>query len=171
MISPFRRTPARERSKSQILIACDDDSVAEQLQIILGSANFKSKYAKSVTTARRCIKSGRFQVVFTIPKLRDASWQQLFEFARNCDFAPSFVIMAHSFDMNDWGESLRHGAFDVLDSMTELPKAAEVARQAFATAISEASSLTSLQPDGRDLRDLPALDDCDPPLRSPQKEN
>ena len=38
--------------------------------------------------------------------------------------------MARTFTFNEWGEALQVGAFDVLDVLCDLPKAAEAARRA-----------------------------------------
>jgi DNA-binding NtrC family response regulator len=113
---------------SPILVACDEDAVAERLRMIFRSSNFKSERTKTIKATCRSLISGRFQVVFTAPRLSDGAWQQLFEFSRRRELGLSVVVMARTFDMHDWGDSLKCGAFDVLDILEEIPKAAEVAR-------------------------------------------
>ena len=41
--------------------------------------------------------------------------------------------LARTFNLNQWGEALHAGAFDVLDVLCDLPKAAEAARRALGT--------------------------------------
>src|ERR1700733_3417679 len=105
----------QDSPRSQILVVCDDDSVAAATQNIFAAANFRSEGAKTVRAACQCIGLDRFDVVFTVPLLRDGAWQQLLEFARCLDLDLPFVAMARTFDMRDWGESMKSGAFDVLD--------------------------------------------------------
>jgi len=45
------------------------------------------------------------------------------------------VLLARDFDLHQWAEALKDGAFDVLDVLYELPKAAEVATGAFRAAL------------------------------------
>ncbi len=123
-------------SRSRVLIACDDDLLAGELQITLHSAGLKSARTTSVRTARKHVGSGNFLVVFTVPILPDGSWPNLLEFARSRNLAPAFVVIARSFDLHEWGESFRNGAFDVLDALSEIPKAPEVASQALARPMS-----------------------------------
>ena len=40
------------------------------------------------------------------------------------------VLLARTFTFNEWAEALQVGAFDVLDVLCDLPKAAEAARRA-----------------------------------------
>ena len=132
MTSPaeIRNIPAKE---AQILIACDDDEVARQLQTSLRSAKLESVCTKSIATAGYFAQSGRFRVIFTVPSLSDGSWRHLIDVSRQSRSAPAVVVVARSFDINEWGESLTYGAFDVLDSLREIPRAAEVAWAAFST--------------------------------------
>jgi len=58
------------------------------------------------------------------------------------------VLIARSFDFNEWGESLEGGAFDVLDALQELPKAAEVASQAFSAARSKSPKAFKIEQSG-----------------------
>jgi DNA-binding NtrC family response regulator len=134
----FTSSKPRGSAKPRILIACDDLATAELLRIIFLASNFNSQPAKDFEDACKCARSGRFQVVFTASTLGDRSWRQLFEFAKSCDPAIAFVVMARSFDLQDWGESLRMGAFDVLNLMREIPNVAKVASQAFSFATARA---------------------------------
>lgn len=111
----------------QILIACDDDAIAHQLQSLFHRASLDSVCTKSIATACYVARSGSFPVIFSIPSLSDGSWRQLLDVSKNWSRAPAVVVVARSFDMNEWGESLRYGAFDVLDLLVEIDRAPEVA--------------------------------------------
>lgn len=123
-ILPAQREP-------QILIACEDDAVAHELQSIFRAANLDSLCTKSIATAAHFAMSGRFRVIFTAPSFQDGSWRHLVDVSRHSAAAPAVVVVARSFDMSEWGASLKYGAFDVLDSLLEIPRAAEVAVRAF----------------------------------------
>jgi hypothetical protein len=40
------------------------------------------------------------------------------------------ILVATTFDLNEWGQALEDGAFEVLDALHELPNVAEAARRA-----------------------------------------
>jgi hypothetical protein len=46
------------------------------------------------------------------------------------DLAFEIVLLARTFTFNEWAEALQIGAFDVLDVLCDLPKAAGAARRA-----------------------------------------
>src|SRR2546422_10232646 len=117
-------------AKARILIVSDDDSDAEQLKTIFREAGFISERAKSMTVASESAKSGRFQVVVSTPLLSDGSWRRLTDVANHHN--PDFVVilLARTFDLREWAEALKDGAFDVLDALHELPRAVEVAKRA-----------------------------------------
>jgi DNA-binding NtrC family response regulator len=153
------------------LIACDDDSVVEQLRINFRAANFNFESTKSFRAACRYVDSSWFDVVFTAPLLCDGAWQQLLEFARSRDSGLPFVVMARAFDIRDWDESMKSGAFDVLDIVEEMPRAAEVARQAYSTAILSVAPFSSLRPNLQEHHDLSRFADHDVPPQPREKEN
>lgn len=117
-------------AKPRILIVHDDDTIANHLEIILLHAGFASERVKSMKAACEYARSGRFQVVVTTPALRDGSWRRLADV--DSHYRPGFVVIlvAATFDLNEWGQALEDGAFDVLDALHELPNVAEVARRA-----------------------------------------
>lgn len=133
MRSPAEIPSVARSPEPQILIACDDDTVAGQLQTILRAARIESVCTKSIVTACYFAQCGRFPVIFTLPSLSDGSWRQIIDVCKYSRPAPAVVVVARSFDINEWGESLTYGAFDVLDSLQEIPRAAEVASRAFST--------------------------------------
>src|SRR2546427_11100793 len=121
-------------AEARILIVCDDDSDAERLKTIFLEAGLISERAKSMTVASESAKSGRFQVVVATPLLSDGSWRRLIDVASHYNLAFVVILLARSFDLRQWAEALMDGAFDVLDALNELPKAAEVAKRAWEAA-------------------------------------
>jgi hypothetical protein len=114
--------------EARILIICDDDSITERLNIAFREAGLISECARSMTAGCTSARSGRFQVVFTIPVLGDGSWRRLADIANNYDLGLVVVLVASDFDFNQYAEALEDGAFDVLDALHELPRTAEAAR-------------------------------------------
>lgn len=114
--------------EARILIVCDNDSIAERLCVAFRDAGFTSECARSMTAGCASARSGRFQVVFTTPVLADGSWRRLVEIASHYDLGFEVVLVASTFDPNHWAEALEDGAFDVLDALHELSRAAEVAK-------------------------------------------
>lgn len=115
---------------TRVLIVCDDDSNTERLQTVFREAGFLSECAKSITAGCEGAKSGRFQVIVSVPVLSDGSWRRLIDVAHHYDLNFEVVLLARTFDFNQWAEALKEGAFDVIDALQELPKAAEVASRA-----------------------------------------
>jgi len=120
--------------EARILIVSDDNSDAERLKTIFRQAGFNSERAESMTVASESAKSGRFQVVVSTPFLSDGSWRRLVEVANHHNLALVVILLARSFDLRQWAEALMDGAFDVLDALNDLPKAAEVAKRAWEAA-------------------------------------
>ena len=141
MISTYR-SPIRSRSASTltstskplVMIACEDGQVAEDLVAVVKRANLRSVWAKDLTSACKLLKTGTFQVIFATPRVSGDSWQRLMDFALSRSQTPSFVIVARSFDLSDWANCLKNGAFEVLDSISEISRAGEVATQALSAA-------------------------------------
>jgi len=115
---------------ARILIVCDNDSDTKRLRSLLMEAGFASDCAKSVATACETAKSGQFQVVVSIPQLRDGSWRRLTEIAHHYDLRFEVVVWAHNFDLREWAEALENGAFDVLDAVNEQRRLVEVIKGA-----------------------------------------
>jgi DNA-binding NtrC family response regulator len=115
---------------ARILIVCDDDSDTERLKTILQKAGFVSECAKDITAGCEAAKSGRFQVVVSTPLLRDGSWRRLTDIANHYDLGFEVVLWARTFDLAEWGEALKEGAFDVLDALCEVARAVEAIKTA-----------------------------------------
>jgi DNA-binding NtrC family response regulator len=115
---------------ARILIVCDDDSDTQRLKTILREAGFVAEWAKSMTAGCEAARSGQFQMIVSTPLLRDGSWRRLTDIANRYDLGFEVVLWARNFDLAEWVEALKDGAFDVLDAMCEPPKAVEATRRA-----------------------------------------
>src|SRR3989475_13062988 len=119
---------------ARILIVCEDDSDTERLKTILQKAGIVSECTRSITAGCEAAKSGRFQVVVSTPVLRDGSWRRLTDIANHYDLGFEVVLWARNFDLPDWAEALKEGAFDVLDAKCEQPRAVEATKRALRAA-------------------------------------
>jgi DNA-binding NtrC family response regulator len=128
--SPSTGLKLRVPDGARILIVCEDNSDTERLKDVLREEGFTSEWAKSITAGCEAAKSGRFQVVVSTPLLRDGSWRRLTDIANHYDLGFEVVLWARTFDLPDWTEALKEGAFDVLDAMCEQPKAVEATKRA-----------------------------------------
>src|SRR5438445_6209997 len=115
---------------SRILIVCGDDSITERLNLAFREAGFVSECVKSITAGCESARSGRFQVIVTTPLLGDGSWRRLVDIAAHYDSGFVVILLATTFDIQEWTEALEYGAFDVLDAVHELPRVAECAKRA-----------------------------------------
>ena len=114
----------------RILIVSENDSVAERLALALSEADFTWERAGSITAGCESARSGRFQVIITTPLLADGSWKRLVDIAVHYDAGFVVILLATTFDIQEWTEALEYGAFDVLDALHELPRVAESAKSA-----------------------------------------
>ena len=119
---------------ARILIVCEKDSDTEALKTAFREAGLASESANSIAAGCEAAKSGRFQVVFSTPLLADGSWRRLIDAANHYGLSFEVILLARSFDLNQWAEALQVGAFDILDVLCDLPKASEAAKRAFGTA-------------------------------------
>jgi DNA-binding NtrC family response regulator len=126
---PASLTP-RTLDLVRVLIVSDNDSETERLKTTFRDAGLTSESANSMTAGCALAKSGRFQVIFSTPLLGDGSWVRLIEVASQHNLGFEVVLLARTFTFDEWAEALQIGAFDVLDVLCDLPKAAEAARRA-----------------------------------------
>jgi len=56
------------------------------------------------------------------------------DLASQGDLGFEIILLARTFDLNEWSEALQVGAFEVLDVLCDLPQAAEAAKRALGTA-------------------------------------
>jgi DNA-binding NtrC family response regulator len=131
---PHADVALRVPHKAQILIVCDNDSDTEQLKGVFREAGLTSKAVNTLASGCESAKSGRFQVVFCTPLLGDGSWRGLIDVASQNDLSFEIILLARTFDLSQWAAALKVGAFDVLDVLCDLPKAAVAAKSALGTA-------------------------------------
>ncbi|HEX2715927.1 MAG TPA: hypothetical protein VHM88_27400 [Candidatus Acidoferrales bacterium] len=122
------------REEAQILIVFDDYSVTERLNTVLREAGLIAECANSITAGCEAASSGRFRVVVTTPVLSDGSWRRLVDAADHYGLGFEVVLFTSTFELSQWAEALAEGAFDVLDALHELPKAAAVTKRALEAA-------------------------------------
>lgn len=115
---------------ARILIVCDSDSEAERLKSGLPKEKVIAECVGNITQGCEAARSGRFQVIFSAPQLIDGSWGRLVDIANHYDLHFEVVLWARNFDLSEWAQALNEGAFDVLDSMHEQRKIAEVTKRA-----------------------------------------
>ncbi len=115
---------------AQILIVCENDSDTDRLSTVFRKTGLTSESANSITAGCVLARSGRFQVVFSAPLLGDGSWKRLIDVAKQHDLSFKVILLARTFNLNEWAEALEVGAFEVLDVLCDLPKAAEAANRA-----------------------------------------
>ena len=113
---------------ARILIVCDDDFEGKRLSTLLSEAGFDLERAKSLTAGCEAAKSGQYQVVLSIPQLRDGSWRRLTDIANHYDLQFEVVLWAHNFDLREWAEALENRAFDVLDALYDQPRVVEATK-------------------------------------------
>ena len=113
---------------ARILIVSDDDSDTRRLRTLLSEAGVASDCAESITTGCEAAKSGKFQVVFSTPQLRDGSWRRLIDIANHYDLQFEVVLWAHNFDLREWAEALDNRAFDVLDAVYDQSSVVEATK-------------------------------------------
>ncbi len=121
-------------SEARTLIVCNDDSKTERLEALFEETGIHSETVHSLTAACEAARSGRFQAIFSTPLLGDGSWKRLVDLANYYDLGFEVVLFCSDGDLIEWGEAVEDGAFDVLHGLSELPKAAEVAKHALWTA-------------------------------------
>jgi DNA-binding NtrC family response regulator len=114
----------------RVLIISEDDSIAQPLAAALSEAGYIWERARSITAGCESARSGRFEVIVTTPLLADGSWRRLIDIAAHYDAGFVVILVASTFDIQEWTEALEYGAFDVLDALHELPRVAECAKRA-----------------------------------------
>jgi DNA-binding NtrC family response regulator len=119
---------------ARILIVCQNQSDTERLKTAFWKAGMTSEIAENMTVGCELARSGRFQAVFCTPSLADGSWRRLTDIANRHGLSFEVILLARTFDLNQWLEALQVGAFDVLDVLCDLSKAPEVAKRALRTA-------------------------------------
>jgi hypothetical protein len=117
-------------SAPYVLIISSDEALADTLLSILDESGLAAEHATSMTDGCALAESGHFHVVLTEPSLNDGSWRRLASLARRKHLALVIVLIAKSFDLRQWFYAKQAGVFDVIDTLSELPKAGEVVMRA-----------------------------------------
>lgn len=115
---------------SQILIVSENDLDANQLKTVLLEAGLVSESVSTITAACERARSGGFRVILSSSCLEDSSWRRLIDLAHHFELNFEVILMARTISDKEWAEALRLGAYDVLDILSDLPRAAAVARSA-----------------------------------------
>jgi DNA-binding NtrC family response regulator len=130
-IEPVSRMAPIIPGEPRILIVCNENGLTERLRAIFLQIGLYSETAGGVTEACELAKSGRFQVIVTVPLMLDGSWRRLVDITKYYDLALEVVLLARDFDLKEWADALNEGAFDVINVLYELPNAAKVVTAAF----------------------------------------
>ncbi len=122
----------RVLDRARILIVSDNEADTAGLKNVLRDAGLVSESASTITAACELARAGGFQVIFSSPYLEDGSWRRLIDLAHHYElsFEVILLLLARTFSDKEWAEALQEGAFDVLDILCDLPRAAEVAKSA-----------------------------------------
>jgi DNA-binding NtrC family response regulator len=115
---------------ARILIVCDSDAETERLKRTFPREKFILECVRSMAEGCEAAKSGRFQVIFSTPVVRDGSWTKLTDIASHYDLPFEIVLWVSNFDLPEWAKALNDGAFDVLDAIHEQRRVAEVTKRA-----------------------------------------
>src|SRR5207245_4539280 len=86
--------------EARILILGDDEPDIERLKTVFREADFSAETATSITAGCEAAKSGRFQVVVSMPLLSDGSWRRLIDIANRHDLGFEDVLLARTFDLS-----------------------------------------------------------------------
>ncbi len=139
-IQPLAGLVPRARDMARILIVCETDSDTDLLQILLREAGLESESADNMTAGCESARSGRFGVIFSTPFTGEGSWKSLIEVADEHSLSYEIVLLARTFELDQWAEAMQMGAFDVLDLVFDLPRAARQVAQILIFGICEQPS-------------------------------
>ena len=129
-VDPLVGLSPGKRKMARVLIVCDRGSDTHQLKAVFEEAGIASENTDNMTEGCESAKSGRFGVVFSTPELDGGSWTRLIEVALHGGLSFKIVLLARTFDLNEWVEAMQLGAFEVIDVLRDLRNAGEVARRA-----------------------------------------
>jgi DNA-binding NtrC family response regulator len=129
-IQPLADLVPRVREKARILIVCETDSDTGRLKTLLREADLDSESVNNMTSGCELARSDRFGVIFSTPFTGDGSWKRLIDVANQYNLSFEIVLLARTFDLNEWAEAMQVGAFDVFDVLCDFPKAAVTAQHA-----------------------------------------
>jgi len=113
-------------SGPRVLIVSSDEALAASLMSVLDESGVAAEYVTTVTEGYALAESGRFQVVLTEPILADGTWKRLKNSPAQSRLQFAVVLIAKGPDRRQRVRALEDGAFDVIDALNDLSKAAEV---------------------------------------------
>jgi DNA-binding NtrC family response regulator len=117
-------------SPPTILIVCDNEADTDALGCVLREAGLACERVRHIAAACELARCGGFQLVFTSPFLEDGSWRHLIDLAHHHELGFEIVLLGRTFSDKEWAQALQEGVYDVLDVLTDLPRAAQVAKSA-----------------------------------------
>jgi ActR/RegA family two-component response regulator len=109
-----------------VLIVSSDEALAASLMSILEESDIAAEYVTTVTEGCTLAESGLFQVVLTEPALADGTWRRFNNSPAHRRLQFAVVLIAKGPDLRQRVRALKDGAFDVIDALNDLSKAAEV---------------------------------------------
>ena len=104
-------------------------AVTKHLQV-LEEANLGAECVRTVAEGLLLTESRHFQVVLSQPNLPDGSWRQLREGGIHTGSEFLIILVAWKFDMRQWLQALKDGAFDVIDALHGLGALRDTVRRA-----------------------------------------
>ena len=107
---PADLTP-KARDMARILIVCETGSDTDRLKNLLREASLDSESVDNMTAGCESARSGRFGVIFSTPFTGDGSWKRLIEVANEHSLSFEVVLLARTFELDQWAEAMQMGAF------------------------------------------------------------
>jgi DNA-binding NtrC family response regulator len=133
-IQPLADLTPKTRDMDRVLIVCETASDTDRLKTLLRQSGLDSESADHMTAGCESAKSDRFGVIFSTPFTSEGSWKRLIEVANQHNLSFEIVLLARTFELDQWAEAMQMGAFDVIDLAFDLSRAPEVAQHAFGAA-------------------------------------
>src|SRR6266705_6859566 len=118
----------------RVLIVSENESDSERLKNAFREAGLASESVGTLTAGCESAKSDQFKVVLSSSVFADGSWKGLLDVADHFHLSFEVILLTRNFDLGQCAEAIQEGAFDVLDILYDLPKAAEAAKRAWGAA-------------------------------------
>ena len=115
----------------RVLIVSENESDSERLKNAFRKAGLASESVGTLTAGCESAKSDQFKVVLSSSVFCDGSWKRLLDVADHSHLSFEVILLTRNFNLDQWAEAIQEGAFDVLDVIYDMPKAAEAAKRAW----------------------------------------